>query len=200
MISNKFKALALSLCVVLLSACGGGGDDEYADPQCTAPCTPLRIYGDSTLVKDHIPARMLQVAVASKGFNVADGAVNGSQTADLLVWLSAGTGPALTNHGMNDCRFGVPLETYRDNLRALVDRGISILETPSPSALVDCTAYAQVMRDVSVEKNVDLIDTFALVMAIPDWRSHIPDGTHPDQWLTVEIARNRVAGVLLFLS
>ena len=98
----------------------------------------------------------------------------------------------LSNFGVNDAIQGVPLETYRANLRKIASLPGSILQTPTPIVGVSDAAYAQVVREVGAELGVPVADVQAYVLSLPNWEVLLVDGTHPGDALYRLIEANVV--------
>lgn len=105
----------------------------------------------------------------------------------------------VVNHGINDAARTLPA-VYDLNLRIIASAGVPVVfETPNPvpDMQQDTTGYAAIMRTVAFETNQTLADTFAYVMALPNWQSRIYDGAHPDYLLYLALASDVVGPALL---
>lgn len=188
----------------IMTGCGGGGS---APP---APCVPqavvLQIEGDSISLgvggtdPSTAPAALLKAAFPAATV-VATG-LSGSTTSDRIngtVILGQGTAfqpfPAgvvgdiyLTEWGVNDARYAIPIETYKANLRKIASVPGAVLMTPTPmdttkAIAADDSSYAQAVRDVGKELGVPVIDVNAYVLSVPNWQLLLVDGVHPSDAL-----------------
>jgi lysophospholipase L1-like esterase len=139
---------------------------------------------------------------------VTNNGVNGHKTSDVISswdsWMSSSVAEIIyVNYGINDGKDGlVSADQYRDNLRQMVRTARSygkviILETPNvvlqsdyaqdgmgnPSRAENIKQYANIMRQVSIELNVPLVDnyrfTHSYVESAKDVTKSMPDGMHP---------------------
>lgn len=86
----------------------------------------------------------------------------------------------VVNYGLNDGAAGMPIETYKANLRTMADiNAVIVFETPNPSTHYDSGPYAQAMREVAAETGAKIIDTQACMLRRSDWSTLLYDGTHP---------------------
>jgi lysophospholipase L1-like esterase len=127
-------------------------------------------------------------------------AISGNTTRDLLAtfdWRVAGLQPDVVflMIGMNDCSTGrnIPLEEFRSNLRLLVNKieelgGLPILQTTcpilrgsAPDREENFPAFMNAIRELAVERSLDLVDHEAYWKAHADkhfyWMS---DAFHPN--------------------
>lgn len=94
---------------------------------------------------------------------------------------------ALITLGTNDVAAGRPVESYRANLRRILDESLAwgvipVLSTIPPQALgpernARVSAFNAVVRDLAAEYEIPLWDTFAALDALPD-RGLGADGVH----------------------
>jgi lysophospholipase L1-like esterase len=202
---NAIRVSATLVISLLLAACGGGADGEgNVAEKTTAVCTgsaSVALLGDSTMLTDG-SAGPAMVAVFDREFGagrvkVTNLAVGGSVSGQLVAaFPSEKFDIVVDNHGINDCRLGVPVADYTANMRKLVDLGVNVIETQNPIATHDCGAYQNAAAKVAEEAGVPLIDTESFVSAMPDWKVNTPDGVHPNQGLYTKIATNRAAELL----
>lgn len=178
---------------IILSACGGGGNEP------ATPCAPtIQLFGDSTMAPE-LGAGPLWIA--KWGPRVTNRAVGGTNSTALRTgtdglnapWpMSVNADYVVINHGMRDGfipfpQAFTPLEQYKDNLRFFRDHNGGaevIFQTPNPSTILperDMAPYAAAMKEVAAEKGNKVIDVYACFQQQPNWEQRIPDKTHPDQ-------------------
>jgi acyl-CoA thioesterase I len=92
------------------------------------------------------------------------------------------------NYGINDAVFNqTPDQFYHaetELVQAARDAGkVPVLETsnplPDPGLDVKLAALVDVTRRVAAQQQVPLVDQYAYIKGLPDWRSMMSDGEHP---------------------
>lgn len=178
------------IAAVFLASCGGGDPEPECKPT-------IQLFGDSTFDAE---LGASPYWIARWGSRVTNRAVGGTNSRELragidgknLPWPgSVAADVVVINHGLRDGYTPyewayTPLPEYIANLRHFADNANGakvIFQTPLPSTIParDMTDYAQAMRDVAEEKGLDVIDVFACFKTLPNYASHLPDGTHPDE-------------------
>jgi len=146
----------------------------------------VQFFGDSTQEQQ---GQNLQIALdMALGPGVAlveNLGVSGTTATDFPAAKIKPGAITVVNYGINDSTSGVPVATYKANLRKIAP---TFFETPSPPF----DGYAQAMREVAAELGRPVIDVSAQVRAIPGWEARIFDGKHPDPGLYGIIARDIV--------
>src|SRR6185369_4285201 len=200
---NKLLILGASALLSLLTACGGGGSGPQQEPA-AVKCAGVSIalYGDSTNDgvdgathqraqpdPQHALQAELDAALGPNRVGVSNRAISGSASADLRA-ISAEFDVAVVNFGINDAKLGVPLATYRANLRRLYRPGV-VYKTPNPiwGEAYDVQPYAAAMRDVATELGAPVIETNGFVLGIDHWQAMVPDHLHPTAELYQLIAK-----------
>lgn len=206
---KSLMSVALSY-LLLLTACGGGGSATPAAAATACAPTVIQIEGDSISVgvgatdPANRPLPLLRAAFPSA--TVLDTGLAGSTSSDRMTGATIqGQGTAfapfpagvkgtvyVTEFGVNDAWYGLPVADFKANVRRLAAVPGAVLATPTPIDLarasprpesVPTAAYAQAVREVAAEAGVPLADVQAYVLAQPNWQVLLVDGVHPSDAL-----------------
>jgi lysophospholipase L1-like esterase len=208
---------------------GGGGDAAAQPPNASQAACPsmvkVQLFGDSTFWgydsstggrASSTPDAVLQTAMDARfgagRVTVETRAVSGSNSAQLLAgtdglnlpWPRSATADiVVVNHGINDSRDHVALDSYRQQLLALANAAkftgaALVFATPNPLFGWSFTSgeYAAAMRTVATQTGAGVADTYSYVEALPDWQRLLPDGAHPSAELYALIGRDVLAAAL----
>lgn len=207
MATSNFRALALSLSVIL-SACGGGGDSSPSEPlyaQASKACTVVTValLGDSTqwgadgLASDKVPSNpavVLQAEMNARfgigGVVVTSYAVGGTTSAQAP---TVAADIVVANYGINDAApWGESIDAYKANLEAMP---ATLFETPNPTPGYpwNIGEYAQTMRDVAASRSMPVADVYTYVKNLPSYEGYFADGIHPSNELYPMIVKNVLA-------
>lgn len=180
------RTALIALLTATFAACGGG-EPEAPATSCT-PVVVVQMFGDSTMAaQGNAVQRFMDAEFGAGRVSVENLGASGTTAANFNRSLVKPGAVVLVNYGINDKNHGlVDLPQYRSTLTAI---SADVYQTPNPP--ID--DYAQGMRETAQALGRPVIDVAAFVHTIPDWRSHTPDGVHPDAWLYEQIA-TRVTG------
>jgi len=201
--------LALVWVAIVLTGCGGSGDNTEASNPCTPHVVTIQLFGDSTMagydtagLVPKPPVVLLQEdldARFGKGTTqIESRAFPGTTLNDLvagtdhwnLPWPKSTTADiAVINHGINDLTHDGDLAGYKANLALVAHTPgvIVIFETPNKVLDWDLAPYAQAMGDTGLP----VADTFAISTTdlLSDW-------AHPTQAGYEFIVKNSLAPVV----
>jgi hypothetical protein len=161
-----------------------GRDPDLIDPICG--CTPADLSGavpqpPSRLLEVFLPQYQLKVESRCSGLSTSVQLFEGFDSVNKVWPTSVDADIVVINHGLNDARFEVDLEEYRQiliDLRDALPKNIEIVwMTPTPTRGLNTNSYANVMKQVAALYKDILADT----RNIKNWLSKLPDGTHPRQ-------------------
>lgn len=187
--AGRILAAMLAACV---AGCGGGaGADEagtptFAQKSCHGHVTTVSLLGDSTmlgtgiLVQEAMTIRfgIESVAVTNYGIGGTTSGQARPHPADIVV----------ANYGINDMRDGVSIAQFKANMVAI---HATIIETQSPVADRSFPEGGYVGATTSM--GIDVADTNAYVLSLPNWQAMLVDGVHPDDTLYADIVTNSLA-------
>ncbi|HGL4258418.1 TPA: SGNH/GDSL hydrolase family protein [Burkholderia dolosa] len=158
----------------------------------------------------------LQKQFNDTGIRVANHATGGTSASlmNLLDGMDGGGAPfaerlaatqstiVLISYGLNEQYGGETVSDFSGYLERAIqtvrDAGRRpVLETPSPTCDSDhpfTSSYAAAIKAVGVTYNVPVVDNYAAISAMPDWRAHM-DGscTLPDETLMTVMASQELA-------
>jgi acyl-CoA thioesterase I len=211
------RILAILALVVMLSACGGGGDaEDDASAPTQAGCrstVTVQLFGDSTMAgydgaqvdtyAVHTPLVNVQAFFDARypgRVLVTSRAASGTTARHLLTGTDGVNSPwpqpvnadiVVVNFGINDRNQINDIAEYRANLKRLaIAPARVVFQTPNVVKSFDIADYAQTMREVAAEVGAPLADVYAYTSALPDWRTLIPDNAHPSDELYQRIGRD----------
>lgn len=168
---------------VYLGACGGKTVALVGDS------TQLGINGQTGQLTTNPPGKVLQHLMDEQfgtgAVIVTDYGVSGSVSADAP---QVKADVIVANYGINDMRHGVGLSTFAVNMLAT---GATLIETQSP--LADRTWPEADYVNTARGLGLPVADVNAYVLNLPNWQDMLPDGTHPDDALYVDIVTNILA-------
>lgn len=192
------RKLALSLLVIVLSACGGGSDAPQATAQAVVQVDG---YGDSTTegLGDSVTP-LLQGRAVFTNRGISASSISDLLRTNLGSEMERPARLVTLNHALNSATTDpakvISVDEYRRQITAFVREAQRvgkrvILETPNPAAqggihsyLIDfpkLDAMAQTIRDVAAETGSPLCDQFAAINAAGMGKlEYLTDGFHPD--------------------
>lgn len=175
----SIDALVIAALCASCTGCGGGSESpRAATASCAAPTT-VALLGDSTMAGQGSRIQVLMDARFGAGkVVVTNYGVPGSRAfqaphveADVVV----------ANYGINDMNSIAP-EDFRAEMAGL---GATLLETQNPTVGGDrAPLYVDIVRGLGLP----VADTYAFVLARPDWQADLRDGVHPTDELYDAIA------------
>lgn len=181
------------LVALSLAACGGGGGDP--EPVCSP--VHVQVFGDS--IGRGFAHALQQVADADRGEGrviVDNRSVGGTSSVKLRLGTDGKNAPwpqgvgadvIFVNHGHNDRTLEVPEDVFRSNIEAFAAEGAIILTTiPVKWRSDEGNVYLAVTK--SMPKMLD-VNAWALARG-GVWFKHLPDGTHPDPYISRAVARS----------
>lgn len=188
-------------CADFLSAAPENMKEDFMLPEVLNGRSKLLFYGDSLTDGSSYPdyvLHSLNAAFPETGWTLENSGKCGDTTRDLLRRFDedvAAKNPDLLSIciGANDLKH-VPVDEYKTNLMALVEKAVSadiqpVLMLPTPRADQDADnslqPFLKAMRDVAGEYKIPLVDSYGLfkqwqeagkVVLGPDGLHHGPDG------------------------
>jgi lysophospholipase L1-like esterase len=133
------------------------------------------------LLAKFLPQYKLEVTTRSVGGSTSGNLLQGTDGVNAAWPDDIQANIVVINHGLNDARYGISINNYRNNLLALrqglpADK-IIVWQTPTQSLLVNTAPYAATMINVASQFG----DIVADAHSIDNWTSRLPDGVHPRQ-------------------
>ncbi|MGF6777425.1 SGNH/GDSL hydrolase family protein [Paraburkholderia sp. GAS334] len=171
------------------------GDSTTLGISCSEGHCGPRVQNAVTYLQDALQsAHGWRVSVTNFGVGgtTASQLRDGTERGHGIPWktrLAASSAQIVTiNYGINEVMHGQTPEQFYDAETDLVVTALAlgklpVLETanPMPDGRLNAklAAMASMTRRIATEQHVPLVDQFAYISALPDWKAMMSDGAHP---------------------
>lgn len=157
------------------------------------------------LIKVFLPQFQLDINNRAVGNTASGDLLNGSDGVNSTWPDNVTANIVVINHGLQDAKANVDIETYKENLIALrqgiANNQIMVWQTPAPALTVNTAPYADAMIQVANQFNDLVADT----RKITNWTNELPDGEYPRQlgyarWIDLVLSEKINSAILKHLG